>query len=236
LPRSGRWNNKNTATQRARLFRRVSQARGDEWDNLAVKTQREEISSRISELGSDVSERTTLPSLSQVHEIAILQCLLSTRKDDVVASLRRKVSLLRGLKNSATPVSHVQKEQMRADYFTMKSEIAFLDQRMVDLRRFGTTIEVDNLWSESNTEEIVLQAMFHKDPSTRNMQEGRHQTRNLKQKCGKRFRSFGSAITGKFRHLKGILLSSPLSALLKSVIERTLAFLWYKGGCRGPCW
>ena len=106
-------------------LRRESRLLGDEWDNLAVEAQKEEIIFRISEFEKQFEERRSLPypvSSSLHKEIASLQTILSTLRDDVSMVLAGQVARIRELKESGTRVSHIQKDQMKNDMVAMKAE------------------------------------------------------------------------------------------------------------------
>jgi hypothetical protein len=127
-------------------LRRESRILGEEWDNLAVEAQREEILMRISELESRFRERTQLndPTTALRDDIASLQTILATRKDDVSSVLASQVQRIRELKHSGARVSHLQKAQIKTDTLSMKAEITFLEQRAVDLERFARQVEDDD--------------------------------------------------------------------------------------------
>lgn len=131
-------------------LRRESSLLGDEWDNLAAEAQREEINIRMSEIESYFAEQNRLPAGSTAvtdltQEITTLQSILSSRRDSVAGILSRNVSRLRELKNARARVSHVQKDQIKTDIFSMKAEITFLERRVADLERFSKMVEQDDL-------------------------------------------------------------------------------------------
>jgi hypothetical protein len=127
-------------------LRRESRLLGEEWDNMAVEAQREEIILRISELESQFYERRHDEGYNSVRlrdEIASLQTMMAARREDIQGILQDQISRLRGLKSTGTRVSHVQKDQIKTDIQSMKAEITFLEQRLVDLDKFGRTVEED---------------------------------------------------------------------------------------------
>lgn len=127
-------------------LRRESRLLGEEWDNLAVETQREEIILRISELESQFYERRhdeVYNSVRLTDELANLQTMMAARREDIQGILQGQISRLRGLKSTGTRVSHVQKDQIKTDIQSMKAEITFLEQRLVDLEKFVRTVEED---------------------------------------------------------------------------------------------
>ena len=128
-------------------LRRESRLLGDEWDNLAVEAQREEIIIRISEFESQFEDQQHLPyvaSRSLHKEIASLQTILSTRRDDVSMILGRQVARIHEIREAGTRVSHVQKDQMKNDMVAMKAEITFLEQQAADLEKLARKVEVDD--------------------------------------------------------------------------------------------
>jgi hypothetical protein len=117
-------------------LRRESSLLG-EWDNIAAEVQREEIIVRISELESLFVEYMSEEALRAFHgEVASLQAMLAARREDVSAMLAANITRLRQFKNSGTRFSHVQKDQIKIDMFSMKSEIKFLDQQSAELDKY----------------------------------------------------------------------------------------------------
>ena len=147
--------------QIAGRLKRESRLLGEEWDNLAVEAQREEIIIRISELESQFQQRlqqpfsTSATALGLAQEIADLQSILVARKEDVSNILSLHVSRLRELKAAGTRVSHVQKDQIKNDIFSMKGEIAFLEQQAADLEKFARIVKQDDL--QRTTERSALE-------------------------------------------------------------------------------
>jgi len=124
------------------LRRGESRLLGEEWDIIAVEAQREEIILRISELESQFFQRREGEyPIDLRDEIVSLQGLLSARREDIQGVLQAQIARLRALKSSGTRVSHVQKDQIKTDIQAMKAEIMFLEQRVVDLDKFGRTME-----------------------------------------------------------------------------------------------
>jgi hypothetical protein len=129
-------------------LRRESRLLGEDWDNLAVEAHREEIVIRISEFESQFEERRHLPFgiTSSLHQdIASLQTILSTRREDVSLTLAGQIARLRELKQAGTRVSHVQKDQIKNDIVSMKAEITFLEQRAADLEKLALRVEDDDV-------------------------------------------------------------------------------------------
>lgn len=207
------------AAQSVRSSSSESRLLGDEWDSLAVETQREEINIRISELQAQISKSNKASITSLAQEMATLQYILLSRRDDVIAILSRNVLRLRELKDSGIRVSHGQKDQIKRDTSAMKAEIEFLEHRIAELEKFATMVETGDLQQESKTEESVLQAIIRKDPSAKTTRMGKKRTRNSKRK---KSNGFGFALTGKTSHLKCILHWPAFSTWLKSVLRRTI--------------
>jgi hypothetical protein len=133
--------------------RRESRLLGEEWDSLAVEAQREEIVIRISELESQFQGRGMSADARAIlrEEIASLMAILSTRREDVTGILASNVNRLRELTQTGRRVSHLEKQQIKADMLSMKGEITFLEQRAVDLEKFART--VDDVNGEGSVEE-----------------------------------------------------------------------------------
>ncbi len=83
-------------------------------------------------------------SLRLRDELANLQTIMAARREDIQGILQGQISRLRGLKSTGTRVSHAQKDQIKTDIQSMKAEITFLEQRLVDLEKFDRTVEEDS--------------------------------------------------------------------------------------------